>query len=391
MAQPASAAQEPGVRVGLLNILMPPLTTSLRAMRLARWAGLDFMLFGDHVQSFVPRAIWDQRLGFWVRPASSPHELLEAFTTIGRLSTAAGGMQLGVGVADVLRRHPVVLAQAAVSLSHFLRRPFILGLGAGERVGTEPYGLDPVQRAGRLDEAARYIRKALESGRGFTFDGAHFRADDAIMDLPAPAGRRPLIWIAAHGPRSLEVAGRVGDGWLPTHIKDPAEYERMLRTVQKAARAAGRPDDAVTPALELDLMVARTSREAHELLDSRSARFTAAMAPAAVWREAGVDHPFGPDFRGYWDILPERLDPAVVEEAMRSVPMEVIERHFLWGSPDRVTRELEQLRDAGLRAVCFIPASLHTVRLTLYTFWAMRRIRRRLASGRAAPIPQPMG
>ena len=35
------------------------------------------------------------------------------------------------------------------------------------------------------------------------------------MDLEPPPGRTPQIWVAAHGPRMLQLTGRYSDGWLP--------------------------------------------------------------------------------------------------------------------------------------------------------------------------------
>lgn len=367
------------VRVGLLWVCYAPLGNIAWAIRLARLSRLDYMVFGDHVQSFVPRSVFDERLSYWSKHDRSPHELFEVFTLLGRLSGSVGGLQVGTGVVDVVRHHPILLAQAALTMSQLTRRQFILGIGVGEREGTEPYGLDPVPRVDRVDEAVRYIRAAFDAaGSSFDFDGRYFSADHAVIDLPAPAGRRPAIWIAANGPRMLALAGRQGDGWLPVFIKDPAEYERSLAVVRAAAVAARRDADAIVPSLELNLMVAATEREARRLLDSRLARFTAVNMPAAWWREAGVEHPFGETFGGYRDILPERLDPDIVEEAIRIVPREIVERSFIWGTPDQIVRQVEDLRDAGLRSICFIPASFHTPHLVLYTFWALGRIAHRL-------------
>ena len=376
---PAERRSGRAVKVGLLWTSFAPLSSTTMGIRLARLAGLDHMVLGDHVQSFTPRSIFDERLAFWAKPDRSPHEMYEVFTLLGRVSSMAGRLQLGTGVADVVRHHPIVLAQAALTMAQFLRRPFILGVGAGEREGTEPYGFDPAPRVDRVEEAVRYIRAAFEStGSSFDFEGRYFSADHAVIDLPAPAGRRPLIWIAANGPRMLALAGRQGDGWLPVFIKDPAEYERSLGIVRTAATDAARDPAAVTPALELNLMVASTERDARELLDTRLARFTAVNTPASWWRAAGREHPFGDSFGGYRDILPERLDPATVEEAIRTVPRELVERMFVWGTPDQIVGQVADLRDAGLRSISFIPASFHTPRRVFYTFWALRHIARRL-------------
>lgn len=376
---PRRTQARPGVRVGLLWVSSAPLGNITNAIRLARLARLDHMVFGDHVQSFVPRSIFDERLAYWAEADRSPHELFEVFTLLGRLSSSAGGLQLGTGVVDVVRHHPILIAQAALTMAHFSRRPFILGVGAGEREGTEPYGLDPAARVDRVEEAIRYIRAAFDArGSSFDFEGRYFAADHAVIDLPAPPGRRPLIWVAANGPRMLALTGRQGDGWLPVFIRDPAEYERSLSVVRGAAQEAGRDPDSIVPGLELNLMVAASERDASALLDTRLARFTAVNMPAAMWRAAGLAHPFGEGFGGYRDILPERLDPALVEEAIRIVPREIVEQSFVWGTPERVLRQLADLRDAGLRSISFMPASFHTPRRVFYTFWALRRIAHQL-------------
>lgn len=62
-------------------------------------------------------------------------------------------MRLGIGVTEPIRRHPMILAQAALTLAHMSQRPPILGLGSGERLGAEPCGLDFSRNVGRLEEA----------------------------------------------------------------------------------------------------------------------------------------------------------------------------------------------------------------------------------------------
>lgn len=60
---------------------------------------------------------------------------------LGHLASRAGRLRLGVGVTEAVRRNPVVLAQAMITLAHLTKRAPILGLGSGERENTVPYGL----------------------------------------------------------------------------------------------------------------------------------------------------------------------------------------------------------------------------------------------------------
>jgi phthiodiolone/phenolphthiodiolone dimycocerosates ketoreductase len=366
-----------GLAVGMLVGARPPIGGSIGMLRLARMAGVAFCMLYDHVQAQFPSSIWDRRLAYWIEPGSSPHEDFEVFTALGRLSGMAGGLQLGVGVTDVLRRHPIELAHAALTLSHLTGRPFILGIGAGERMGTAPYGLDPVPRADRLEEAARYIRTALDTRAPFDLEGRYFNADRALLGLRVPPGGRPRVWMAAHGPRSMAACGRVGDGWFPLLALVP-DYERGLATVRAAAVAAGRDPGEITAAGHHDLLVAPTEREARALLDSRIARWAGVFgSTGAEWRALGVENPLGDEFGGYRDMLVEALDPVAVEEAIRTVPAELVERRFLWGTPAQVMRQLGDLVDAGLQSVSLMPISLHDRRLALHTVWTIRGIVRR--------------
>src|SRR5262249_17864920 len=149
--------------------------------------------------------------------------------------------RLGIGVTDAGRRNPAVTAQAAVSLHHLTRGRAILGIGAGEREGNEPYGVDWRSPAGRLEEALATIRALWNSkGELVTRESPHFPLHNALFDLPPHRGRWPEIWVAAHGPRTLRITGRYGDAWFPGFPQTPDDYANRLQVVRTAASDAGR-------------------------------------------------------------------------------------------------------------------------------------------------------
>ena len=166
-----------------------------------------------------------------------------------------------MGVTEPIRRHPVLIAQVILTLAHITRRAPILGIGAGERLNMEPYGLDFSHPAGRLEEALEIIRMCFASRGSIDFEGEHFRLDDAPMDLKAPKNKTPEVWVVGHGPRMLRLTGAYGDGWYPTMVVSPEEYALKLEAVRAAALEAGRDPGAITPALHCFVVVGPSEQE----------------------------------------------------------------------------------------------------------------------------------
>ena len=158
---------------------------------MARLDRLDSLFVYDHFQDFYPTALWDRDFTWAARRVSSPHALFEYQTLLGSLAARAGRMQLGVGVTKPIGRHPVLIAQAALTLAHLTKRAPILGIGTGERMNIEPYGLPGTHAVDRIEEALQIIRRCFTSQGPIDFAGKHFRLERAVMDLePRRVGRR---------------------------------------------------------------------------------------------------------------------------------------------------------------------------------------------------------
>lgn len=340
----------PKIDVGMYIAAKPPLGSVDALGAAAADQQFDSLFVWDHLQDFVPSAIWDEDFAWFAAPGGSPHEPYEYQTLLGYLAAKFPRLRLGVAVTDPLRRHPVVLAQAVLTLAHMTQRPPILGLGAGERENIEPYGLDFSRPVGRLEETLQIIRRCFVERGPFDFEGEHFQLRGAVLDLPAPEGRTPEIWVAAHGPRTLRLTGQYGDGWLPFAVSSPDVYAAQLAVVRATAREAGRDPDAITPALVPLIVVAPTEAEAHAMLDAKGVRFWGLLAPAEAWQAFGLVHPLGPGFRGYVDILPETYDRQTVEAAIAAVPRAMLEG-FVWGTPEQVLTKLRAFGDAGMRHI----------------------------------------
>lgn len=367
------------VAVGLAIPPKPPLGAVKQVIWAARFFRFDCLMLWDHLQDIFPSTLWEKSFTWAAGENDTPHEFYDQQTLLGYIAPRAGRMAVGVAVTEAIRRHPVVIAQAMVTLSHLSKRAPILGIGAGERENIEPYGLSFANSVSRLDEALQVIRLCLDGKGPLNFKGTYFNLDNAVFDLKPPKGRKPQVWVGALGPRMLELTGKYGDGWYPIGLLSAAEYGERLGIVRTAAKSVGRNPDAIVPSLQPYIVVAPTHEEAKALLETKTIRFFGLLAPAASWRAQGFEHPFGDGYRGNFDFLPETYSKKFLEDAIASVPPEMANAGLFWGTPKEIAAQLKPYVDAGMRHV--VPQAMSAAisrKHALYSLRALKTIRSEL-------------
>ncbi len=354
--------------------------------KVARVFRYDAMWTVDHYLGWVPQQLWDKGFLWNADPQGTPHAYLDWQVLLGHLAGRSGRIQVGVAVTEAVRRHPVTLAQAAMTLSHLTKEPPILGIGAGETENTVPYGLDFSRPVRRLEEALQIIRSCFTSRGAFDFEGEVFRLDKAILDLAPPPDRVPQIWIAGHGPRMLSLVGRFGDGWYPTLPYTPGAYADSLALVRTAAVEAGRDPATIVPAWSAIAVLGKTERDARRLLDTPYMRFMSLLAPDEVWQRHGETHPLGEGFAGLVAFVPQWHTEAEIRAARAAVPVDLVADTVLWGTPDAVLSRLRDFVDAGLRHLVLNPASaLASRRDMLFSLRAAVSLSRKLRDSGTDP------
>jgi len=340
-----------GVPVGVQLIGRPPAGLPLALARVLDTAGADSLWVVDHWMWLVPLDVWSPDRFAAARVIRNPEASFDAFSYLGALSQRTRRARIGTAVTESIRRHPVEIAQAALTLHHLSGGRFVLGIGAGERENVEPYGLSFRGQVSRLEEALYLIRLLWREDGYVSYEGKYFQLDRAVMGLGAYRRTLPPIWVAAHGPRTLRLAGRYGDGWLPTHQMEPDEYSDHLRQIRAAAEETGRSFRGFTPSYEMRVLMAETHEDAHRMLDSPALRLGALIIPASVWAKVGAVHPFGDDYRGIIDWIPSRVDPEQVMKLAGEVPFEVLHQAFDHGTWRQLVGRVLSYQAAGLKHV----------------------------------------
>ncbi len=148
----------------------------------------------------------------------------DSFLVLQAYGAATTKIGLGNGVVPIYPRHPVAMAQAALTLAELTRERFRLGIGVSHRSSME--AMLGVALESPLDVMREYVavlRGAL--GAGTAFEGTHFRVRWS-MGVPVRPPAPPVL-LAALSPRMLELAGEIADGavlWLtpPAYVREVA-------------------------------------------------------------------------------------------------------------------------------------------------------------------------
>ncbi len=181
--------------------------------QMAQRAGLDRLWISDHYHP------WNDEQG------QSPF----VWSMIGALAGATSGMHVTTAVTcPTVRIHPAVIAQAAATSAVLLEGRFSLGVGSGEALNEHILGdawPEAEVRLEMLEEAIAVIRGLWEGGQ-YSHRGTHYTVENArIYTLPE---RLPDILVSGFGPKAVELAGRIGDGYCA--VMPEAELVQRFRS-----------------------------------------------------------------------------------------------------------------------------------------------------------------
>jgi alkanesulfonate monooxygenase SsuD/methylene tetrahydromethanopterin reductase-like flavin-dependent oxidoreductase (luciferase family) len=179
---------------------------------------------------------WDHFMG----QGDKTVPVVESWTILAMAAAATRRITVGPFVANVMNRHPAVLARMASTLQIASGGRLMLGMGIGGAPREHAaYGIDfppPPERVARLEEAVAVIR-ALWTGGPITRESPHYPLADATA-FPVPEPPPPII-IGGETPAGARLAGRIGDGW--SAFDD--NFEQNLPLYLEALAATGRSRD----------------------------------------------------------------------------------------------------------------------------------------------------
>ncbi len=297
-------------------------------------SGYDSLWIPDHLANFGIRRF----------------DALEAWSLASALSVLTKKIRIGTGVSDTYRHHPAVLAQMAVTCDVVSNGRAFLGIGIGEAMNLVPYGINYDKAVGKTREAVTIIRKLLKED-DVTFEGKYYRLKNAFVQ-PKPLQENLPIYIAANSPKTLKMAGELGDGWIPASMT-PREYKEKLKELRSIAKKAGRSKEEIEPGLFTYCVIERSYESALKLAKIPVKMYL--LSRPRILEELGYDPP-SYDFEATFKLTMNKENAKKLLEAAKQVPDEAVEKSpVIIGDPDTVIKKIEEFAKAGVKhfAMCF--------------------------------------
>ena len=162
----------------------------------------------------------------------------DALTTIAVAARNVEGIRVGTAVVPTYPRHPMMLAQQALTTQSFIGGRLDLGIGPSHKPVVEGmWGYSFKRPIAHMRDYLTILTKLL-SERRVSHSGDAVTGRGEITPPPADA---PPVFVAALGSQMLRLTGRLADGTI-TWMTGPATLrDHTVPTINDAAQAAGRP------------------------------------------------------------------------------------------------------------------------------------------------------
>ncbi len=210
----------------------------------------------------------------------------DALTALAAIGTATSSIELGTAVVATHPRHPMAMAQQALTASAACNGRFTLGIGLSHKYVIE------TQMGMSYDKPVSHMREYLDvlipllQQRSVDYQGEIF---STTAELDVPEAATPQLLIGALGPAMLKLAGSRTDGttlWLtgPTTIAD-----HTVPVIRQAALAAGRSEPRVVAGMPV--VLTDKPAAARAMVDRQLALYRDIPSYRAMLDREGADGP----------------------------------------------------------------------------------------------------
>ena len=300
-------------------------------------------------------ALEADRLGYAVAWAAEAYGS-DVPTVLAWVGAQTERIGLGAGAMQIPARTPAMTAMTAATLDTLSGGRFRLGLGvSGPQVSEGWHGVPFASPLSRTREYVDIVRMALRR-ETVAYQGKHFTLPlpdgpgKALKLIVHPVRPQVPIYLAAVGPKNLELTGEIADGWLAIFFS-PEHSGDLMESIRVGRRRAGHGTEE-DPLAGFDVVPT-----VPVVIDDDVQRAAQAVAGYAALYIGGR----GSREQNFYNQLACRMgfeeDAAKIRDldldgrprdAAAAVPFELIDATSLIGPRERVAERVGRYVDAGV-------------------------------------------
>ncbi|MBI4443389.1 MAG: LLM class flavin-dependent oxidoreductase [Acidobacteria bacterium] len=262
----------------------------------------------------------------------------EAFVNMAATAFHTTRVKIGTGVTNPLTRHPSVVASGFATLEEFAPGRFIVGIGLGDS-SVETMGLKPARLS--------YFEKVMTDMRAL-LAGKEVDLESGKIHLKHPLKEGMPLFVAASGPKMLELAGRVADGIILLVGIDDGYIRQAKERIEAGARAANRDPGKIEIVLWVPCSVSERF-PAKDAVKAHVARVVAHPLPFVLdEKEKKVLEEIRRTYN-YYQHMEQKASHAQV------IPDWLVDKFAVAGTRKECRAQVERLRGSGINQIAIIP------------------------------------
>ncbi|WP_061299141.1 LLM class F420-dependent oxidoreductase [Herbidospora cretacea] len=296
----------------------------------------------------------------------------DAVSQMGYIAARTERLEIASGILPVYSRTPALLAMTAAGLDYVSDGRFTLGLGAsGPQVIEGFHGVPYTAPLGRTREVIEIARKVWKRER-LEYQGKHYTMPlqggtgrgKPLKLINAPVRERIPIVVAAIGPKNVELAAEMAEGWLPIFYMPEKAADvwgsSLAAGEAKRAEELGSLDVIATATLAIGDDVSGLLEFGRPM----AALYIGGMGAKGknFYNDLAVRYGYEKEAAGIQDLYLAGKK----EEAAALVPYDLLEKMSLIGSEGFVRDRLAAMRESGVTTINVTPiGATHEERVRL--------------------------
>jgi len=264
----------------------------------------------------------------------------EAYINMAAMMLNTKKVKLGTGVTNPLTRHPSVVASGYATLEECDPGRMIVGIGLGDS-SVETMGIKPSTLA-NFEKSLAMMRAIL--------DGKEAELPTGKIHLLHPCKNKVPIYIAASGPKMLELSGRIADGIIVLVGIADDYIAHAKEKIAAGAKAAGRTLEDINLVLWVPCAVSDTAN-AKDAVKAHVARVVAHPLPYVLDPN---EQKVLAEIRKTYDYYHHMNQAANHADV---IPDWLVDKFAIAGTVAECRTQIERLKKTGIQQIAIIPYS----------------------------------